>query len=281
MAKNFKDKVREQFSRTAERYVRSPSFSQSADLAEAARMLQPTSDDILLDVACGGGHSALYFAPLVRSVVASDLAMQMLKKAQEFISEEDGVENITFREADAEDLPFPAGAFTLLICRIAPHHFPDVPRALQEFHRVLRRGGRMVIIDTLLADEPHIAEFQHSYERLRDPTHIRAFTKAEWEQMTIDADFILHETTVQKKTHDFQEWAKRSGLTREAVQQLNKLFIEASDEIQDYFQIETFAGEVETFTDNKLLISASRPPKKAPQTGNKQPAEQQRTETTD
>ncbi len=264
MAKNFKDKVREQFSRTADGYVRSPSFSWSDDLDEAARMLQPTTDDILLDVACGGGHSALYFAPLVRSVVASDLAMQMLKKAQEFISEEGGVENVTFREADAEDLPFPAGAFTLLICRIAPHHFPDVPRALEEFHRVLRRGGRMVIIDTLLADEPHIAEFQHSYERQRDPTHIRAFTRAEWEQMVTEAGFILHETKIKQKTHDFQEWAKRSGLDRQGVQRLNKLFIEASDEIQDYFQIETFAGEVETFTDNKLLISASRPAKKTP-----------------
>jgi ubiquinone/menaquinone biosynthesis C-methylase UbiE len=269
MAKNFKDKVREQFSRTAESYVRSPSFAQSDDLAEAARMLQPTCDDILLDVACGGGHSALYFAPLVRSVVASDLAMQMLKKAQEFISEEGGVENVTFREADAEDLPFPAGAFTLLVCRIAPHHFPDVPRALEEFHRVLRRGGRMVIIDTLLADEPHIAQFQHDYEKLRDQTHIRAFTQTEWEQMVIDAGFILHETTVQKKTHDFQEWAKRSGLTREEVQQLNKMFIEASDEIQDFFQVEIFAGEVESFTDNKILISASRPPKKSPQVASK------------
>ncbi len=269
MAKNFKDKVREQFSRTAAGYVRSPSFTQTVDLAEAARMLQPTTDDILLDVACGGGHSALYFAPLVRSVVASDLAMQMLKKAQEFISEEGGIENVTFREADAEDLPFPAGAFTLLICRIAPHHFPDVPRALEEFHRVLRRGGRMVIIDTLLADEPEIAEFQHRYERLRDQTHIRSFTRAEWEKMVTDAGFILHETKVLKKNHDFQEWAKRSGLTREEVQQLNRLFIEANEDIQEYFQVETFAGEVENFTDNKLLISASRPPKKSPQTSEK------------
>lgn len=267
MPRNFKDKVREQFSRAAASYVRSPGLSQTTDLAEAARMLQPTADDILLDVACGGGHSALYFAPQVRSVVASDLAMQMLKKAQEFISEEGGIENVTFREADAEDLPFPAGAFTLLICRVASHHFPDVPRALAEFHRVLRRGGRMVIIDNMLADEPHIAEFQHRYESMRDPTHVRSYTRAEWEQMIEDAGFVLHEVSLQKKHHDFQEWAQRTGLHREGVQQLNKLFIEAGDEIQGYFQVETFAGEVEHFTDNKILIHASRPPKKSPQTG--------------
>ncbi|MEZ4598746.1 MAG: class I SAM-dependent methyltransferase [Syntrophotaleaceae bacterium] len=263
MPKNFKDKVREQFSRTAEGYVKSPGFASSDDLAEAARLLKPTGDDILLDVACGGGHTALYFAPMVRSVVASDLAMQMLKKAQEFISEEGGVENVTFREADAEDLPFPAGAFTLLTCRIAPHHFPDLPRALQEFHRVLRRGGRMVIIDTMLSDDPEIAEFQETYEKLRDPTHHRAYTRQEWETMVNEAGFILHETKELRKTHDFHEWARRAGLNRIGVQELNKLFIEAGSKVQDHFEVETFAGEVENFTDVKIMIYASRPEKKA------------------
>ena len=141
MTDAFKNKVREQFGRAAEGYVRNRGFAKGDDLVEAARLLQPTPEDSLLDVACGGGHTALFFAPLVRSVVASDLTMQMLKKAQEYIAEEGKVENVTFREADAEDLPFPAGSFTLLTCRIAAHHFPDVPRALEEFHRVLRRRG--------------------------------------------------------------------------------------------------------------------------------------------
>lgn len=262
MAKEFKDKVREQFSRTAEGYVRSKGFAKGDDLAEAARLLRPTAEDTLLDIACGGGHTALFFAPLVRSVVASDLTMQMLKKAQEHISEEGGVENITFREADAEDLPFPAGSFTLLTCRIAPHHFPDVPRALREFHRVLRRGGRLVIIDTLLPEDPEIAEFYQTMEKMRDPTHVRAYREEEWVRMLQEAGLDVHETTSFPKTHDFQEWAKRAGLNREGVQRLNRFFIDASDRIHDFFQIETFAGEVESYTDRKLLIYASRPEKK-------------------
>ncbi|MFA5515790.1 MAG: methyltransferase domain-containing protein [Desulfuromonadales bacterium] len=262
MAREFKDKVREQFGRTAEGYVRNSGFAKGADLVEAARLLQPTPEDTLLDVACGGGHTALFFAPMVRSVVASDLTMQMLKKAQEYISEEGKVENVTFREADAEDLPFPAGAFTLLTCRIAPHHFPDLPRALREFHRVLRRGGRMVIIDTMLAEDPEIADFYHTMEKMRDPTHVRAYTQAEWIRMCEEADFIVHETKSYPKTHDFQEWARRAGLSREGIQRLNQYFIQAPAKVHDYFQIETFAGEVESYTDQKLLIYASRPEKK-------------------
>jgi len=262
MTEYFKDKVRERFGRAAERYVRDQGFASGDDLAAAARMLKPTPEDNLLDVACGGGHTALYFAPLVRSVVASDLTMQMLKKAQEYISEEGGVENVTFREADAEDLPFPAGAFTLLTCRIAPHHFPDVPRALREFHRVLRRGGRMAVIDTLLPEDSEVAEFYQTMERMRDPTHIRAYSEDEWVGMMQEAGLIVHETMVFTKTHDFQEWAKRAGLTREGIKQLNQYFIDAPPKAHDYFQIETFAGEVESYTDRKLLIYATRPEKK-------------------
>lgn len=262
MSKDFKNRVREQFGRTAENYVRAKGFAQGDDLREAAQLLKPAADDILLDVACGGGHTALFFAPMVRSVVASDLTMQMLKKAQEYISEEGGVDNVTFREADAEDLPFPAGAFTLLTCRIAPHHFPDVPRALAEFFRVLRRGGRMVIIDTLLPTDPEIAAFYQTMEKLRDPTHLQAYTEEQWVQMLEGAGFTLHETRTFTKTHDFQEWARRAGLSREGVQSLNNYFVKAPAKIQDFFQVETFAGEVESYTDQKILIYASRPAKK-------------------
>jgi hypothetical protein len=48
------------------------------------------------------------------------------------------------------------------------------------------------------------------------------------------------------------------------VQKLNNFFIQSSAGIHEYFQIETFAGEVESYTDRKLLLYASRPAKKQP-----------------
>jgi len=263
MSSDFKNQVKEQFGKTADGYVREQGFAHGPDLVEAAKLLQPTSDDIMLDVACGGGHTALFFAPMVRTVVASDLTMQMLKKAQEYISEEGSVDNVTFREADAEDLPFPSGSFTVLTCRIAPHHFSDVPRALREFHRVLRRqGGRMVIIDTLLPEDSEIAEFCQTMEKMRDPTHVRAYSHSEWIEMVENAGFKVMTTKVFHKTHDFDSWAKRAGLHREAIKNLGQYFINASAKIHDYFQIETFAGEVESYTDQKVLIYAIRLDKK-------------------
>jgi ubiquinone/menaquinone biosynthesis C-methylase UbiE len=258
MGTKFKNRVREQSGKTATAYVEATHFSGGVDLEEAARLLQPTHDDNLLDVACGGGHLALYFAPKVRQVVASDLTMLMLRKAQEHIAEEGDVDNIIFREADAEDLPFPAGSFTLLTCRIAPHHFPDVPRALREFHRVLRRGGRMAIIDTLMPEDPEIAEFYQTMETMRNPTHIKAYTEEQWGAMILDAELILQETKTIEIEHDFQSWIKTGGLNRSKAQELNSFFMDAPAKIHDFYKIESFAGEVETFTDKKILIYATR-----------------------
>ena len=259
MPKTIKDRVIEHFGKAADGYIHDRGFATGPDLEEAVRLLKPTLEDVVLDVATGGGHTALFFSPLVRNVVASDLTMQMLKKAQEHISEEGGVDNVTFREADAEDLPFPSGSFTILTCRVAPHHFPDIPRSLQEFHRVLRRRvGRMVIIDTLLPEDPEIANFYQTMEKMRDPTHIQAYTENQWRQMIEAAGFEMQKSAIFPKTHDFKTWAKRAGLTGEKFNQLNQFFIDASDKIHEHFQIETFAGDVENYTDNKLLLYATR-----------------------
>ena len=72
------------------------------------------------------------------------------------------------------------------------------------------------------------------------------------------------------KTHDFQEWAKSAGLNREGIQRLNHYFIHSSPKVHDYFQIETFAGEVESYTDRKLLIYAV--PARIKNKGGKPPA---------
>ena len=85
----------------------------------------------------------------------------------------------------------------------------------------------MVVIDTLLPEEPEIAEFYQEMEKMRDPTHIRAYTENEWVEMTGSAGFILHETAIFTKTHDFPTWAKRAGLNRDGMMKLNKFFVDA------------------------------------------------------
>ena len=93
---------------------------------------------------------------------------------------------------------------------------------------------------------------------MRNPTHLRPFSEAEWVEMIHNSELILQETQIVSKTHDFQEWTKTAGLKRDQIQELNKFFMEASPKVHDYFKIESFAGEVESYTDQKILIYATR-----------------------
>ncbi len=116
----------------------------ATDLMIAALAIRP--DMRALDVACGPGEPALSIAAAIAPggyVTATDLTPEMLAVAEENARER-GVSNITFRQADAEALPFPDGSFDTVTCRFGVMIFPDVQRALGEMRRVLTPEGRIV-----------------------------------------------------------------------------------------------------------------------------------------
>ncbi len=72
-----------------------------------------------------------------------------------------------------------------MTCRIAPHHFLDIQKFLTETARVLKPGGRFVLVDTTVPDDsPEAAGWQNAVEAVRDPSHVRNYTPDEWRQMT-------------------------------------------------------------------------------------------------
>ena len=94
----------------------------------------------VLDVATGpGGVAAAAAARGAQSVVGADLSPRMVALAA---SLHPGVE---FREADAEALPFDAGAFDAVVSNFGVGHFPRPERAVAEFARVLASGGMAAV----------------------------------------------------------------------------------------------------------------------------------------
>ena len=99
-----------------------------------------------LDVGCGTGRYALKLARKGAHVTALDQSPEMLAVARR-AAQQEGL-SIDFRLASLDEgLPLEANQFDLLVCALMLCHVPDLPHALQEFARVLRSGGRLLITD--------------------------------------------------------------------------------------------------------------------------------------
>ena len=89
----------------------------------------------------------------------------------------------------AEDIPFEDGSFDVVVTRIAPHHFSDVGSAVREFARV---SARLVVVEDTLYSSPDV----EAAEKLRDPTHVRNLSEAEWraafEDAGLEVDHVEH-----------------------------------------------------------------------------------------
>src|SRR5689334_7646748 len=148
MSDDIKSHAQERFGKYAQGYVDSKSHAQGGELGRLVELAQPQSDWLALDVATGGGHTALTFAAHVRQVIAYDMTLPMLQAARKFI--EPKAENVAFAAGDAENLPFAPASFNLITCRIAAHHFPDVFKFVQSCARSLKPGGMLLVQDHVL-----------------------------------------------------------------------------------------------------------------------------------
>lgn len=110
-------------------------------IAERAAALRPGR---ILETAAGTGvvTEALHRALPNAGIVATDLNAPMLEQAARRVRSP----NIRFEPADAQNLPFGDGAFDLVACQFGVMFFPDKVRANAEAHRVLRDGGRYLLV---------------------------------------------------------------------------------------------------------------------------------------
>lgn len=243
----------ERFGQYADRYVTSTTHAKGADLERLVEIAQPQSHWIALDVATGGGHTALKFAPHVKTMVSSDYTPKMLIAARGNL-QENNINNALFSGADAENLPFADETFHLVTCRIAPHHFPDVFRFIQECYRVLKPDGLCLIQDHVLPDNPDAGRYVDAFERLRDPSHNRAFAQYEWEGMFLDAGFVVLSTDKMTKDHHLITWATRQECTEEVIKRLQVLLKQAPDDVSEWIEPQFAGTEAASFLNRHILI---------------------------
>ncbi len=148
----------DQFSRQAAVYAESASHARGDDLGVVATYAAPGPGDLCLDLATGPGHTAACIAEAAGFVAGLDIAPGMVEVARERAASM-GRANLVYLIGDVQALPFPPDAFDLVTCRIAPHHFHDVPGFVREAARVLKPDGRLVVEDSLAPEAPEVAAF--------------------------------------------------------------------------------------------------------------------------
>lgn len=252
-----KSAVQEQFGKTAQDYVDSPTHASGEDIARLVELTEATKNDVALDIATGGGHAALALAPHVGRIVASDLTPRMLEAARDHILGK-GIDNATFEIADAEQMPFEDESFDIVTCRIAPHHFSDIAAFAREVARVLKPGGRFVLMDSTSPDDDDLDAFINELERRRDTTHVRSYRLGEWIETIEAAGLIVdhHEPVI--RGHEYESWTARSRMTPEDRQALDEWVLSTPEWIREHFGVAIEDGKILHFVDFKSLIRARK-----------------------
>ncbi|WHY65201.1 class I SAM-dependent methyltransferase [Neobacillus sp. SuZ13] len=252
---DIKKDVKQQFGKSADSYVSSAIHKDGNDLQKLVQLAAITGEEELLDIATGGGHTANAFAPLLKKVTALDLTPEMLKAAEKFIRG-NGHLNVDFKIGDAEYLPFSDGVFDIVTCRIAPHHFPNVNRFVEEVQRVLKPSGQFLLDDNVVPEEDDYDLFYNTVEKWRDYSHFRAWKKSEWLRMLEVNGFEVYEIHRFEKTFEYESWCKRMNLSENEKDKLSDYIRNSPQKVREKFRVTIENDQVISFQGEAVILKA-------------------------
>ncbi|MCB0153010.1 MAG: methyltransferase domain-containing protein, partial [Caldilineaceae bacterium] len=168
---------------------------------------------------------------------------------------ERGLGNLHFEVGDVEALTFADGSFDVVTSRYSAHHWPHPQVALREIHRVLRRGGRFVLSDVVSYDDFTADTHLQAIELLRDPSHVRDHTAAQWLALLAERGFAAQVIYTWGVRLQFDTWVERMATPAPAVAMLRTLLANAPAEVRARLQVE----EDDSFTLQGALITAVKP----------------------
>jgi ubiquinone/menaquinone biosynthesis C-methylase UbiE len=245
------ERVAAQFGARANAYVESSVHAQGADLDALAALARTGAVARVLDLGCGGGHVGFTLAPHVAEVIAYDLSPQMLAAVATTAAQR-GLGNITTVAGPAERLLFADASFDLIVSRYSAHHWRDVRAGIAEARRVLAPGGRGVFIDVVAPEAVQSDTLLQTIEVLRDRTHVRDYTPAEWRGFVEAAGFTVAHATLRRLRLEFSSWVARMQTPAEFATAIRALQSAWPREVAATFDLEADGS----FTVDTLMLEA-------------------------
>ena len=191
------------WSERAQLYRESAAHREGPDLDLLVEWVEAAGAKTALDVATGGGHVARRLRDIGVSVVTTDAAPGMQP-------------DVITR---AEHLPFAEGSFDAVVSRVAHHHFDDPAAAVQEMARV--SSSLVVVVDNLF-----MSDAAEEADKIRDPSHVRNYTEAEWRGMFEGAGLVVQAVERFDKPIELQPWLDRVDCTGDDAERVRELHAE-------------------------------------------------------
>ncbi|HEY5225733.1 MAG TPA: class I SAM-dependent methyltransferase [Methylovirgula sp.] len=238
-----------QFGPRAAAYVASSVHAQGPDLDQLEILVRERPTGAVLDLGCGGGHASLRVAPFVQHVTAYDLAQPMLAAVAKLAADR-GLVNVATRQGAAESLPFADASFDMVLSRYSAHHWSDLSAALRETRRVLVPGGRAIFMDVIAPEQPVLDTYLQSVELLRDPSHVRDYSAAEWLGALADAGLEPGPVTQRRLRLEFASWIERINTPEPHSAAIRSLQLMVAEDVKAHYEIEadgSFSIDTATF----------------------------------
>ena len=234
-----------QFTKQAIPFTQLSEHSNQYGLELIDELAKPQRDDTVLDVACGPGIVACELANFVSHVTGIDITPAMIEQAKQ-IQKEKKLDNLTWEIGDILTLPFDDSSFSLVITRYSFHHLLDPQKVLDDMIRVCKHGGRIVIID--VTPESSKANEYNRVEKLRDPSHVKAFTFKELTNLMEESGLVNLETKCQNLEMELDKLLEASFPPHGNKEKIQHLFKE--DVKKDNLGMKSFLKEDNK--DNKI-----------------------------
>lgn len=178
-----------------------------------------SSQDTVLDFACGTGEYAIFAAPKVKYVQGVDISKGMIEIAQRQ-AEEMNLNNIGFLCSPVEQTPFDTGSFSVVMCRSAFHHFHNYDGIFDEMVRCCQQGCRISIQDIMAYPDRKIDEFFEEFEKLVDVSHHKTVSREFLENLYHQRKLKIKnrfEIEIELNFREYLDHAKQSKENQERI----------------------------------------------------------------